>query len=420
MSMEDFSENDSHSSFTPIDESVYLKEIPADPILLEQHINTLLSKRLDPHEPSINGFDEEYYFIEMKTSHLVTDGNLYQHALSPVNRADNRYTNVLPPDATRVKLKEIPGKEGSDYINANWISGLIPGSERGYVATQGPLHKPLQSTLASFWRMIWEIDASVIVMLTKEVENGRDKCDRYWPEEDCPLNIGAYKISLISTKLGNELVERTMEIQNLDEHATRTVYQFQYIAWPDHGLPTGTHAFLDLAHKVDTVNTNNGPIVVHCSAGIGRSGTFCAVHMTVEKLRLELKQHPDVKPSFNLVKTVIKMREQRPGMVQTKDQYVFCYLTILEETQRLFGKKRKNQLVDSSDSDTNIPTYKMLHHPDSNNNNDSSEESDSSDDDDEDEHRTVPKSVLSSSNNQVGVANGNNLRNSSNKVGTNV
>mmetsp|Transcript_30370 Transcript_30370/g.42639 ORF Transcript_30370/g.42639 Transcript_30370/m.42639 type:complete len:418 (+) Transcript_30370:155-1408(+) len=417
MSMEDFSENDSHSSCTPIDESAYMKDIPADPILLEQHINTLLSKRLDPHEPSINGFDEEYYFIEMKTSHLITDGNLYQHALSPVNRPENRYSNVLPPDSTRVKLKEIPNVEGSDYINANWISGLIPGSERGYVATQGPLNNQLQNTLPSFWRMVWEIGASVIVMLTKEIENGKSKCDRYWPEDDCPLTVGHLKITLVNSKQGTDLIERTLEILNLNDDATRTVYQFQYIAWPDHGLPTGTHAFLDLAHKVDTVNPNDDPIVVHCSAGIGRSGTFCAVHMIVEKLRLELKLHPETKPTFNLVKTVIKMREQRPGMVQTKDQYMFCYLTILEETQRLFGKKRKN-LVDSgssADSDTNIQTYKMLHHPDNNNNNSSSE--DSSDEDDEDEHRPAP--VLTNSSSQ-GVPNGNNLRNSSNKVGTNV
>jgi len=307
---------------------------------LREHIQMLLNAK-DPNYPEINGFDIEFNFIETQTAQEQYFGD-YKTALVNLNKNKNRYSNVLPPEKTRVKLKVIDGEEGSDFINANFVPGLIPKSDHAYVASQGPL----QSTFGDFWRMIWEIEAVVIVMLTKEVESGKLKCDRYWPDFDCPLSIYPFKVSLESQDDSNvELTTRKFTLQNLATEESKDVFHFQYTAWPDQRLPVSTTAFLDLAHKADTANTTNGPIVVHCSAGIGRTGTFCTVHSIIEKLRLDLQQRPDEDPEVNIVKTVLFMREQRPGMVQTREQYMFCYLTLLEECERLFSSKQKAKQV---------------------------------------------------------------------------
>jgi len=318
-------------------ESYFGEQIPASK--LKDHIKKLLDAKVDPNYPEINGFDVEFTYIENQTAQeqFFVD---FTSALNNVNKNKNRYSNVLPPEKTRVKLKVINDEEGSDFINANYISGLIPGSEKAYVATQGPL----QSTFPEFWRMVWEIGSVVVVMLTKEVENGRLKCDRYWPEADMPIVLYPFKVTLeVEDDHNSELTYRKFILTNMATEEQREINQFQYIAWPDHGLPVSTTAFLELAHKADTANTTHGPIVVHCSAGIGRSGTFCTVHSIIEKLRLDIQQHPEKEPEFNIVKTVLFMREMRSGMVQTKEQYMFCYYTLLEECERLFNGKKKDE-----------------------------------------------------------------------------
>jgi len=313
----------------------YEADIPASK--LREHIERLMHK-LDPNDPIYNGFDEEFTFIENKTAAEQFFGD-YKSAMLPPNKNKNRYSNVLPPESTRVLLQPVEGEDGSDYMNANYISGLIPGSERAYIATQGPL----QSTFPDFWRMIWEQNVAVIVMLTKEIENGRLKCDRYWPETaEQPLICGHFRISLSDSEESSkdELIERKITITNQLTEESRPVIHLQYIAWPDHGLPVSTTAFLSLLDEAYKFNNTAGPIVVHCSAGIGRSGTFCTVHATIEKLKLDLVRHPDVEPKFNIVKTVIGMRAQRPGMVQTKEQYMFVYLAILEKAREILERHR--------------------------------------------------------------------------------
>jgi len=313
------------------------EQIPASK--LHEHIQKLLDTKVDPNFPEINGFDVEFTYIETQTAQEQFFGD-FTSAINNVNKNKNRYSNVLPPEKTRVKLKIVNDEEGSDYINANYISGLIPGSEKAYVATQGPL----QSTFPEFWRMVWEIGSVVVVMLTKEVENGRLKCDRYWPEADMPMVLYPFKVTLeVEDDHNSELTYRKFTLTNMATEEVREINQFQYIAWPDHGLPVSTTAFLELAHKADTANASHGPIVVHCSAGIGRSGTFCTVHSIIEKLRLDIQQAPEKEPEFNIIKTVLFMREMRSGMVQTKEQYMFCYYTLLEECERLLiAKKAKD------------------------------------------------------------------------------
>jgi len=315
---------------------------------LKDYIHTLIDAK-DSNYPDVNGFDVEFNYIETQTSQEQYFGD-YKSALTDYNKNKNRYSNVLPPEKTRVKLRIVDGEEGSDFINANYIEGLIPNSQRAYVATQGPL----QATFGDFWRMVWETESAVIIMLTNEVENRKLKCDRYWPDVDCPLSCYPFKVVLDSQNDTDELTTRKLTLHNLIDEETRDIHHFQYTAWPDHGLPVSTHAFLELAHVADTANETKGPIVVHCSAGIGRTGTFCTVHSTVEKLRLDLQQNPEIEPEFNIIKTVLFMREQRPGMVQTKEQYMFCYLTLLEECERLFiSKKQAQKIVESTIQETN-------------------------------------------------------------------
>jgi len=256
-----------------------------------------------------------------------------------VNRNKNRFSNVLPPENTRVMLQTIEGEEGSDFINANWISGLVPNSEKTYIATQGPL----PATFSDFWRMVWEQNSSIVVMLTKEVENGKLKCDRYWPEMNEPLTVGYFKITMSDAEEVQkaELHERKLTITNQKTGQSRPILQLQYTAWPDHLLPTSTTAFLSLLDDAYKFNNTEGPLVVHCSAGIGRTGTFCTVHSTIERFKLDLKEKPNEDPKLSVVKAVLAARAQRPGMVQTKEQYMFVYLAILEKIEEILHKHKE-------------------------------------------------------------------------------
>jgi len=224
-------------------------------------------------------------------------------------------------------LKAVDG-EGSDYINASFVKGDLLCGET-YICTQGPL----QNTINDFWRMVWEQDCNVIVMLTKEIENLKVKCARYWPDSNEPRLCGNLRISVLSEESSSELIIRTFTLEDIQTNVGRTVVHYQYVSWPDHGLPVSTSAFLELVGMVDK-QKRTGPIIVHCSAGIGRSGTFCTVHHVITKFRQDALK-ADMPPVFNIMQTVIYMRSQRPGMVQTKEQYMFCCLSIEEQTSYL-------------------------------------------------------------------------------------
>jgi len=257
----------------------------------------------------------------------------YYSSLLEVNIPKNRYSNILATESTRVKLSVLNGIPETDYINANFINGMAPNTERAYIGTQGPL----QSTFEDFWRMIWEYRVRVIVMLTKEVESGRIKCDRYWPESlNYPLKYGAFSVFLSQKTSDNDVVHRSFVLQNTRTMETMEVTQLQFIAWPDFGIPSSTISFLELVELANSKNVPQAPIVVHCSAGIGRTGTFCTVHSIVEKVTHDFNERGiGSTPSCNVVETVLKLRSQRSGMVQTKEQYTFCYLAIQEAIEKL-------------------------------------------------------------------------------------
>jgi len=281
-------------------------------------------------------FDEEFNGIEELTGNANLVGD-FTSALLPENFRKNRYKNILPFEKTRVIIEETEGVLGSGYISANFISGEMPGTEKTYVATQGPL----QHTLGDFWRMIWEHKITSIVMLANEIENGKEKVFPYWPEMS-NLEIDNFVLSRISQVNQDDVhvIIRKINIHNLKTGETREVEQLQYTGWPDQGLPATTDGFRYVLDQVMTYdekhleNTKPPPILVHCSAGIGRTGVFCAVHSVIAKINnLLTKSLTETPNKLEFKSVVLRMREERAGMIQTQEQYTFCYHAALDKLE---------------------------------------------------------------------------------------
>ncbi|XP_028413448.1 tyrosine-protein phosphatase Lar-like isoform X5 [Dendronephthya gigantea] len=233
------------------------------------------------------------------------------------NKQKNRYANVLPYDDSRVKLCLIPGVEGSDYINANFIDGYM--KKKAFIATQAPI----PDTISDFWRMVWQESSLTIVMLSNEMESGRIKVHRYWPNK-APAVIGDLMVELMGEQKYEEYILREFKLTNTKEKASHVIRQYNYTTWPDVGSPASSAGMIDLIGQVQRWQQQSGNkiITVHCSAGVGRTGVFCALSNLIERLKTE-----HVIDVFQTVKT---LRLKRPAMVQTKEQYEFCYQTIQE------------------------------------------------------------------------------------------
>uniref|UniRef100_A0A9J7ZZV1 Protein tyrosine phosphatase receptor type T n=1 Tax=Cyprinus carpio carpio TaxID=630221 RepID=A0A9J7ZZV1_CYPCA len=255
------------------------------------------------------GFKEEYEGLaEGQTAPWET-------AKKDENRNKNRYGNIIAYDHTRVRLQLLEGDPHSDYINANYIDGYH--RPRHYIATQGPM----QETVRDFWRMIWQENSGSIVMVTNLVEVGRVKCVRYWPDET--EVYGDIKVTLIETEPLAEYVIRTFTVQKKGHHEIREIRQFHFTSWPDHGVPCYATGLLGFIRQVKFLNPPDaGPIVVHCSAGAGRTGCFIAVD-----IMLDMAESEGVVDIFNCIR---ELRSQRVNMVQTEEQYVFVHDAILE------------------------------------------------------------------------------------------
>ncbi|XP_027743071.1 tyrosine-protein phosphatase non-receptor type 13 [Empidonax traillii] len=229
------------------------------------------------------------------------------------NRKKNRYKNILPYDTTRVPL----GIEGG-YINASFIRMPVGNEEFVYIACQGPL----PTTVADFWQMVWEQNCTVIAMMTQEVEGEKIKCQRYWPDV---LN----KTTMINDKLRLALVRhqqlkgfiiRVLQLEEIQTGEVRHISHLNFIAWPDHDTPSQPDDLLTFISYMRHIH-KFGPIVTHCSAGIGRSGTLICIDVVLGLISRDL--------DFDISDLVRTMRLQRHGMVQTEDQYIFCYQVIL-------------------------------------------------------------------------------------------
>ncbi|XP_029864750.1 receptor-type tyrosine-protein phosphatase T isoform X10 [Aquila chrysaetos chrysaetos] len=255
------------------------------------------------------GFKEEYEALpEGQTASWDT-------AKEDENRNKNRYGNIISYDHSRVRLQLLDGDPHSDYINANYIDGYH--RPHHYIATQGPM----QETVKDFWRMIWQENSASVVMVTNLVEVGRVKCVRYWPDDT--EVYGDIKVTLIETEPLAEYVIRTFTVQKKGYHEIREIRQFHFTSWPDHGVPCYATGLLGFVRQVKFLNPPEaGPIVVHCSAGAGRTGCFIAID-----IMLDMAENEGVVDIFNCVR---ELRSQRVNLVQTEEQYVFVHDAILE------------------------------------------------------------------------------------------
>uniref|UniRef100_A0A3B3V3C4 protein-tyrosine-phosphatase n=1 Tax=Poecilia latipinna TaxID=48699 RepID=A0A3B3V3C4_9TELE len=233
----------------------------------------------------------------------------------PENRGKNRYNNILPYDSTRVKLSYLEDDPCSDYVNASYIPGN--NYRREYIATQGPL----PGTKDDFWRMVWEHGVHNVVMVTQCVEKGRVKCDQYWPADKEPLYYGDLVIQMLSESVLPEWTIREFKI--ISENSCsypRMMRHFHYTVWPDHGVPESTQSLIQFVRTVrDYVDRSpsTGATVVHCSAGVGRTGTFVALDRVLQQL--------DSKGGIDLYGCVFDLRLHRQHMVQTECQYAFLH-----------------------------------------------------------------------------------------------
>eukprot|EP00050_Salpingoeca_kvevrii_P020193 m.95675 g.95675 ORF g.95675 m.95675 type:complete len:385 (+) comp8758_c0_seq4:17-1171(+) len=270
---------------------------------------------------------------EFERLKAVGADNTTELAKQPANALKNRYQNVLPPDHSIVKLKvnkEFDAMAG--YINANFIEAHM--QPRGYIATQGPL----EATVGTFWRMIWEQQVEFIVMLANTVESGRHKCHRYWPEREdgSKLKLSGFSVKLTRVAVYDTYIVRAFQIRH--KRKSRIVTQFQFREWRDKDVPV--HAqLLDFIQTVRQQRSSHSaaPLVVHCSAGIGRTGTFIAIDQLLERI-----ERSD--PCLDVRAIVQIMRTRRTGMVQTSKQYKFIH-TFLAETLKAMLRDLDSELA---------------------------------------------------------------------------
>ncbi|XP_075423779.1 receptor-type tyrosine-protein phosphatase beta-like isoform X1 [Ascaphus truei] len=261
------------------------------------------------------GFSEEY---ESFASVGVTQSKAT--AEIPENKEKNRYSNVLPYDISRVKLS-IQNNPTDDYINANYIPGYK--SKREFIAAQGPL--PL--TVQDYWRMVWEKNICAIVMLTRCVETGKVKCEEYWSTK-YSNNRGGISVSVASESVFPDWTIRDFTVRNTRTHESHPVRQFHFTAWPDHGVPKTTDvliSFRNLMCEYTNENSSNSPTLVHCSAGVGRTGTLIALDRIMNQIEAE--------DTVDVYGAVYDLRMHRALMVQTESQYVFlnqCALDVVK------------------------------------------------------------------------------------------
>nr|KAF6338416.1 protein tyrosine phosphatase non-receptor type 12 [Pipistrellus kuhlii] len=235
------------------------------------------------------------------------------------NVKKNRYKDILPFDHSRVKLTLKTPSQDSDYINANFIKGVY--GPKAYVATQGPL----ANTVIDFWRMIWEYNVVIIVMACREFEMGRKKCERYWPlyDED-PITFAPFKISCEAEQARPDYFIRTLLLEFQNE--SRRLYQFHYVNWPDHDVPSSFDSILDMISLMRKYQEHEDvPICIHCSAGCGRTGAICAIDYTWNLLKAG-----KIPEEFNVFNLIQEMRTQRHSAVQTKEQYELVHRAIAQ------------------------------------------------------------------------------------------
>ncbi|XP_077981774.1 receptor-type tyrosine-protein phosphatase alpha-like [Glandiceps talaboti] len=261
------------------------------------------------------GFKAEY---ELLPSDDIAS---YTFALMDVNKPKNRFRNIMAYDHSRVILEDESEELTSDYINASYINGYK--KKKAYIATQGPK----TSTVADLWRMVWQEKSACILMATNLRENNKEKCGKYWPDQpEGEKQYGDISVKNVREEVFVDSMIRTLHVKKV----IREIKQFHFTVWPDMGVPQYPSAVLSFLRRIRTYNPfNAGPLVVHCSAGVGRTGTFITIDSMLEMAEAEGK--------VDIFNFVYQARQDRMHFVQTIDQYEFAYTAVLEAT--VFGNK---------------------------------------------------------------------------------
>jgi len=302
------------------------------------HLTLLLEKFLDDEDENVDEdqiIDDEDQLVksmEWLENLIETDDILhmfeklyrrkpdgtFENARLNQNLSKNRYRDISPYDDTRVKLQD----SSNDYINANYVNMQISSSTSRYIACQGPL----SNTAVDFWLMVWEQNTSFIVMLTALMERGRSKCFQYWPNYQNVERFGNFVVESISEEQNDSFAYRDFYLHYITDddssYETRRIKQMQYIAWPDHGVPDDSSDFLDFVFRVRHHRESmTSPCIIHCSAGIGRTGVL----ITMETALCLIEENQPVYP----IQIARSMRDQRAMMIQTPGQFKFVCKAIL-------------------------------------------------------------------------------------------
>ncbi|KAM4721727.1 receptor-type tyrosine-protein phosphatase C [Rhinophrynus dorsalis] len=303
------------NSFLLVNQDDERQLLNIEPIPVEQLLETYKRKNAD---------EGRLFLDEFQSIPRIFSKFSIKEARKSHNQSKNRYIDILPYDDNRVVLSEIQGELGSDYINASYINGFK--EPRKYIAAQGPK----EETVNDFWRMIWEQKTTIIVMVTRCEEGNRNKCAQYWPsmEEETEI-FGDIVVKIKEEKNFPDYITRKLHIMNRREKTERDVTHIQFTVWPDHGVPDDSNLLLRLRRRVNALsNFFSGPIIVHCSAGVGRTGTYISIDAMIEGLESEGR--------VDVYGYVVQLRRQRCLMVQVESQYIFIHKALVEYNQ--FGE----------------------------------------------------------------------------------